>query len=312
MVSRSRSCPAPGITGRREFLALLAPLAAPPPVNTRLVFGGDVMLSRYVSRNAQQRNDPTWPFRQIAPVFEAADIAFVNLESPFTERKRPFDKGMIFGASPDMVNGLRLAGIDVVSTANNHARDCGDKGIEFTLQVLNDNGIAAAGTGLTESLAHAGAVIERHGTRYGFLAYTYDQRNGNYKDDDDRVAVMNIDRLQKDLSNLNQRASVAIVSMHAGVEYQKKQNLWQTAFARAAIDAGAALVIGHHPHVVQPVENYKGGVIFYSLGNLIFDQTEPPGTERGIVSDVTFCGNRLVSYAVKPLIIRNTVPGFLG
>ncbi len=328
MVSRSRRRTAPGITGRREFLALLAPLAAcgsrprveaasapspivaPPPVNTRLVFGGDVMLSRYVSRNAHQRNDPSWPFRRIAPVFEAADIAFVNLESPFTERSRPFDKGMIFGASPDMLQGLRLAGIDVVSTANNHARDCGDKGIEFTLQLLKDNGIAAAGTGLTGDLAHAGVVIERNGTRFGFLAYTYDQRNGNYKDDDDRVAVMDLDRLREDLGSLKQRADVAIVSMHAGIEYQTRHNSRQTVFARAAIDAGAALVVGHHPHVVQPVENYKGGVIFYSLGNLVFDQSEPPGTERGLVAEVTFSGNRLLSYAVKPLIIRDTVPGF--
>jgi len=323
--SRDRRGGVAALTGRREFLALLAPLAgcgsrprveaasgsssvSAPPANTRLVFGGDVMLSRYVSRNAHQRNDPSWPFRQIAPFFEAADIAFINLESPFTERTKPFDRGMVFGASPDMLEGLRLAGIDVVSTANNHARDCGDKGIEFTLQLLKDNGIAAAGTGLTEDLAHAGAMLERNGTRFGLLAYTYDQRNGNYQDDDNRIAVMDIGRLREDLCSLKQRADVAIVSMHAGNEYQRKQNSRQTAFARAAIDAGATVVVGHHPHVVQPVEQYEAGVIFYSLGNLIFDQSEPPGTERGLMAEVTFSGNRLLSYAVKPVIIQNTVP----
>src|SRR4051794_20337506 len=109
---------------RRDFLALLGPLAgcsAPgeprsasiseppvPPPKTRLVFGGDVMLSRYVGRNARQRNDPKWPLREMAPWFEAADIAFVNLESPFSERKRPFNSGMIFGAAPDMVEGMRM------------------------------------------------------------------------------------------------------------------------------------------------------------------------------------------------------------
>ena len=287
-------------------------VTALPPPDTRIVCGGDVMLSRYVSRNAHRRNDPSWPFRRIAPVFEAADIAFVNLESPFTERRRPFDKGMVFGASPDMVEGLRLAGIDVVATANNHARDCGDEGIAFTLQLLKDNGIAAAGTGLTEELAHAGAVIERNSTRFGFLAYTYDQRNGNYQGDDNRIAVMDIGRMREDLGSLKQRADVAVVSMHAGSEYQPRPTPRQVAFARAAIDAGAALVVGHHPHVMQPVENYKAGVIFYSLGNLIFDQSEPPGTERGGVAEVTFRGNRLLSYAVKPLIIKNTVPGFLS
>jgi poly-gamma-glutamate synthesis protein (capsule biosynthesis protein) len=99
--------------------------------------------------------------------------------------------------------------------------------------------------------------------------------------------------------------------MHAGVEYQTKQNGHQTAFARAAIDAGASIVVGHHPHVVQPVENYKEGIIFYSLGNLIFDQSEPKGTERGLVAEVTFSRNRLVTYVVKPVIIQNTVPRLL-
>jgi len=300
---------------RREFLALVPTAAlgaSTPAAITRLALGGDVMLSRWVSRKAHQEKDPSWPFRQIAPFFECADIAFVNLESPFTPNKRPFDKGMVFGAPPDMLEGLRLAGIDVVSTANNHARDCGDKGVEFTLQLLKENGIAAAGTGLSEDLAHQGALIERNGIRFGFLAYTYDQRNGNYQNDDDRIAVMDVFRLREDLCALRQRADVAIVSMHAGNEYQTKPSAHQTAFARAAIDAGAALVVGHHPHVVQPVENYRGGVIFYSLGNLVFDQSEPPGTQRGLVVDVTFSGNRLVSYVVKPLIIRNTVPRLLS
>ncbi len=323
MVPRPRSGTAPGIAGRREFLVLLASLAgctskpkaeaasepvATPPVKTRIVFGGDVMLSRWVGRNAHQRNDPSWPFREIAPLFQAADIAFANLESPFTERKRPFDTGMVFGAAPDMVEGLRFAGIDVVSTANNHARDGGARGVEFTLQLLKENGIAAAGTGQTEQLAHEGAVIERNGSRFGFLAYTYDQRNGNYADDDNRVAVMDVDRLREDIAGMRPRADVLIVSMHAGSEYQVRQNAQQTAFARAAIDSGAVMVAGHHPHVVQPVEEYKDGVIFYSLGNLIFDQSEPRGTERGLIAEVIFERNRLAAYAVKPIIIRNTIP----
>jgi poly-gamma-glutamate capsule biosynthesis protein CapA/YwtB (metallophosphatase superfamily) len=270
------------------------------------------MLSRYVGRNAHQRNDPSWPFRGIAPLFQSADIAFVNLESPFTERKRPFNTGMIFGAVPDMAEGLKLAGIDVVSTANNHARDCGDRGVDFTLEVLKDAGIAAAGTGLTEELAHEGIVLERNGTRFGFLAYTYDQRNGNYTDDDNRVAVMDIDRLGKDLASMKHRADVSIVSMHDGVEYRTRHTPHQTAFAHAAIDSGATAVVGHHPHVTQPVEKYKDGVIFYSLGNLIFDQSEPKGTERGLIAEVTFDRNRLVDYGVKPLIIRNTVPTLSG
>ena len=124
---------------------------------TRLVFGGDVMLSRYVGILARARRDPASPFRDLAPVLSAADIAFVNLESPFSDRGRPLEKGMVFKAEPEMIAGLELAGVDVVSTANNHARDCGDYGIEFTLGRLEGSGILAAGTGRTEAAAREGA-----------------------------------------------------------------------------------------------------------------------------------------------------------
>ncbi len=329
MVPRSGGRAISKIGNRREFLALLASLSGcntkpkvqaasepekppAPAAKTRIVLGGDVMLSRYVGRNARLQNDPAWPFRDIAPLFQCADIAFVNLESPFSSRQRPFDKGMIFGASPAMVEGMRLAGIDVASTANNHARDCGGEGIEFTLELLNKNGIAAVGTGSNEALAHGGVILERNGTRFGFLAYTYDQRNGNYPDDDDRVAVMDIQRLQEDLECMRPRADVSIVSMHAGAEYQPKPNSRQISFAHAAIDSGASIVAGHHPHVVQPVERYKSGVIFYSLGNLIFDQSEPKGTKLGQIADLIFQGNHLDAFAIKPVIIRNTVPKLLN
>ena len=328
MVSRSGGRAIPGISSRRDILVLAASLAGctsrpkmqassdtepvpPPPTKTRILLGGDVMLSRYVGRNAHQRNDPAWPFREIAPVFQSADIAFINLESPFTERKRPCDKGMVFGASADMMEGLRLAGIDLVSTANNHARDGGNRGVEFTLQLLKKNGIAAAGTGFSERLAHEGVILVRNGVRFGFLAYTYDQRNGNHKDDDERVAVMDIRKLLEDVECIRTRTDVVIVSMHAGVEYHSKPNAHQIAFAHAAIDCGASVVAGHHPHVVQTVEKYKGGVIFYSLGNLIFDQSQPKGTSEGLLADVTFNGNRLDSFVVKPIVIRNTVPKLL-
>ena len=164
--------------------------SGPPehPRRTRLILGGDVMLSRHVGRLARLHDDPAWSWRDIASVFQSADIGFVNLESPFSDRGDVVDAGMIFKAEPEMIEGLKLAGIDVVSTANNHARDQGGRGVEFTLDWLERNGIAAAGSGRSEAEAHAGVVIERNGLRFGFLAYTYDQSNGNHKDSDRRVA----------------------------------------------------------------------------------------------------------------------------
>ena len=282
--------------------------ASPPARLTRIVCGGDVMLSRYVGQLARLESDPASPLRDLAPLFSSADIAFVNLEAPFSDRGRPVNSGMIFKAEPQMIQALRLAGIDVVSTANNHARDCGSYGVGFTLDWLARNGIAAAGTGHNAAQAHRGVVLQRHGCRYGFLAYTYDQSNGNHPDQDDRIAMLNPAQMALDVAALRARADVVIVSMHAGYEYQPQPNPAQRRFAHAAIDAGAAAVIGAHPHVVQPVESYREGVIFYSLGNLVFDQFQRPETQHGLIADLHFAGAKLSSYSLVPVDIVRTIP----
>jgi len=280
----------------------------PRAKETRIVFGGDIMLSRFVGRLARERQDPASPMRDVAPLFAAADIAFANLESPFSDRGRTLDEGMIFKAEPPMIAALELAGIDVVSTANNHSRDCGDHGVEYTLDLLEQHGIAAAGTGRSEDAAHAGVVIERNDVKFGFLGYTFDQSNGNHKDIDARVAVVDIARMRSDVASMLTRAGVVIVSMHAGIEYSPRPNAQQVAFARAAIDAGARVVVGHHPHVVQPWERYGSGVIFYSLGNLVFDQFQRAETQRALVAEVVFARKAMVKAGVMPVNIVRTVP----
>jgi poly-gamma-glutamate capsule biosynthesis protein CapA/YwtB (metallophosphatase superfamily) len=296
--------PALGLLAKHGTLA-----ADPVPhPSTRILCGGDVMLSRYVGARARAKADPASPLRDLAPLLSSADIAFVNLEAPFSDHGRPVEKGMVFKAEPEMIEALRAAGIDVVSTANNHARDCGSYGIGFTLDWLAKNGIAAAGTGHTAEEAHHGAVIERNGQRYGFLAYTYDQSNGNHSDQDDRVAMLNIPRMAADVAGIRSRADAVIVSMHAGVEYQKQPNAEQRNFAHAAIDAGASAVVGAHPHVTQPVESYRDGVIFYSLGNLVFDQFQRQETQHGLIADLRFTGAKLTSYSAIPVDIVGTVP----
>lgn len=275
---------------------------------TRLVFGGDVMLSRFVGRLARARRDPSSPLKDLAPVLSAADIAFVNLEAPFSNRGRIVDEGMVFKAEPDMIEALSLAQVDVVSTANNHARDCGAYGVEFTIDWLERHGIAPVGTARTPEAAHCGVVLQRNGWRFGFLAYTYDQANGNYTDTDARIATIEIATMRRDVRDLLTRADVVIVSMHAGWEYWTRPNPQQVLFARAAIDAGARVVVGHHPHVVQPWERYKSGVIFYSLGNLVFDQYQRPETQRGELAEVVFSGAALARADSKAVDIIATVP----
>jgi poly-gamma-glutamate capsule biosynthesis protein CapA/YwtB (metallophosphatase superfamily) len=297
--------PALGLLPNRTQSSLTLPERLPI---TRMLLGGDVMLSRNVGAFARRQADPAWPLHGVAELFSSADIAFVNLEAPFSDRGRPVEAGMVFKAEPEMVEALRAAGIDIVSTANNHARDCGGHGIEFTLDWLEKNNIETVGTARTAELAHAGTILECNRVGFGFLAYTYDQSNGNHADQDDRVAMMDRDAMVNDVERLLKRADVVIVSMHAGTEYKQKPNAQQREFAHAAIDAGASVVAGHHPHVTQPVESYGKGVVFYSLGNLAFDQFQRKETQRGLIADVRFDGKRLASYGVIPVDIVNTAP----
>jgi poly-gamma-glutamate capsule biosynthesis protein CapA/YwtB (metallophosphatase superfamily) len=302
---------------RRTLLPLLGAIplhqsaqetVPPRSAETRLLFGGDVMLSRYVGRLARDHHDPAWPLRDLAPVLRKADLAFVNLESPFSDRGRVVETGMVFKAEPDMIDALVEAGVGIVSTANNHARDCGAHGVEYTLDWLASHGIASVGSAKTPEEAHAGTVLARNGLRLGFLAYTYDQSNGNHSDVDQRIAVMDTARMRRDVENLLPRVDLAIVSMHAGVEYAPAPNTQQKEFAHAAIEAGARVVVGHHPHVTQPWERYAGGVIFYSLGNLVFDQFQRAETQRSALAEVVFTGSALTRAELLPVEIVRTVP----
>ena len=277
------------------------------PALNRLVFAGDVMFSRAVRRQIVTARDPALPFRKIAPLLSAADIAFVNLESPFSDRGLYYETGLIFHAPPEAIAGLNLAGVTLASTANNHARDCGPHGVEFTVAWLRSHGIEPLGSSESEARTHEGIVLVRHGIRFGFLGYTFDQNNGNWRDTDPRIAMADPKALCRDIAALKTRADIVIVSMHHGIEYQPLPSRAQIAFAHAAIDAGAVLVIGHHPHVIQPEEDYHGGRIFYSLGNLVFDQYQREATQHGEIIQVSFVGTSIL--ATHTLYVQITPTG---
>lgn len=266
------------------------------------------MFCRAVRRQMLLAHDPALPFRKIAPLMRAADIAFVNLESPFSDRGPYLDHGLIFHAAPEAIAGLELANMAIASTANNHSRDCGSHGVEFTVTWLRSHGIAPVGTSESVSATHEGVVLTRHGVRFGFLGYTFDQENGNWHDVDLRVAMTDAGTMCRDVAALRKRADVVIVSMHSGVEYMRKPTQAQIAFAHVAIDAGATLVIGHHPHVIQPSENYRGGLVFYSLGNLVFDQYQRQETQHGELAEISFLGPALLATHIFPVKITPTGP----
>jgi poly-gamma-glutamate capsule biosynthesis protein CapA/YwtB (metallophosphatase superfamily) len=296
-------------TSSLAFLLLVLPLAGQTlqPYN-RLLFAGDVMFSRGVRQEILAARDPALPFRKLAPMLSAADITFINLETPFSDKGPYYPGGLIFHAAPEMIAGLELAGVDIASTANNHSRDCGSRGVEFTISWLRSHRISPLGTSESANTTHSGVIIERNGIRFGFLGYTFDQQNGNWRDIDDRIAMADPTVVTRDVAALRPRVDVVIVSMHSGIEYRPNPTTTQIAFAHAAIDAGAKLVIGHHPHVIEPEESYRGGLIFYSLGNFIFDQYQREQTQHGEMVEVSFLGDQVLATHVMPVRITKTGP----
>ncbi|HEX4749122.1 MAG TPA: CapA family protein [Bryobacteraceae bacterium] len=300
------SCEAPD-PGPPPILHARSPIP-PHAAYNRLIFAGDIMFSRAVRRAILASDDPAMPLRKIAPLLRGSDITFVNLESPFSDRGPYYEGGLVFHAAPDTIAGLQLAGVTIASTANNHARDCAAHGIEYTIAWLRSHNIQPLGSSESEAATHAGVILVRHGVRFGFLGYTYDQSNGNWRDVDNRIALADPAVVCRDVKELRKRCDVVIVSMHNGIEYMPRPSKKQIDFAHAAIDAGATLVIGHHPHVVQLEEKYKNGLIFYSLGNFVFDQYQREATQHGEVVQISFLGKHILAMHVMHVKITPTGP----
>ncbi len=276
-----------------------------------LIAGGDVMLSRNVGYRSRVTQDPAYPFRYIAEFLKQADITFVNLESPFYHQgpKTPPQNTMIFKAEPEMIEGLVKSGIDIVSLANNHFGNQGIRGELFTFDWLIKNKIEFIGAGRNLTEAHEEKILERQGIKFAFLGYSYDVPYYAASENSPGIAFWYIDKMQKDIGRAKEKADVVIVSLHAGEEYTHKPNSAQKKFAHAVIDAGASLVLGHHPHVVQEAEIYKNGLIFYSLGNLVFDQNWSQATSEGAIAKIIFSGKKIKSAEIIPIkIINNSQP----
>jgi len=250
-----------------------------------LVAVGDIMLSRNVGQKMVKYSDYQYPYREIYDLLQKADITFGNLETPLIAGPPVHSPSMVFRADPECVSALAWAGFDVLSLANNHIMNKGQTGLDKTLKLLSEEGILGVGAGMNSEEAHRAQVIERKGVKIAFLAYAYP---GNPEASQDRggAAIMEKDQLKKDLSYAREKADFTIVSMHAGTEYKRYPNQGQIDFARAAIDLGADLVIGHHPHWFQTVERYKDKYIIYSLGNFVFDQMWSEETREGMIASI--------------------------
>lgn len=281
---------------------------------TNLFAVGDIMLSRHVYTITSGTGNYDYPFLKTYQQIKSADISFANFEAPIFNQGLPVTEGMSFKVEPKMTSGIKFSGFDILSLANNHFGNQGQAGMLYTTKYLKKSNINYCGGGKDDKEAYAPAYITRNNLKFAFLCYT-DQRI------DPRIAgpnkpgnaMMYFPKLKEGIALAKKNADIVIVSMHSGTEYTPDPYINQIKFAHSAINYGANIVIGHHPHVVEAIEIYKGRPILYSLGNFIFDQMWSTETTQGITANITFTDKEISKIDILPIKIHNYAqPYFLG
>ncbi|WP_139905371.1 CapA family protein [Clostridium thermarum] len=236
-----------------------------------------------------QKNDgsPSYLFNNVAHIFKEDDITIANLETTFTTSNVKRNKGtgrvFHFKGDPSLAESLVTASIEGVNLSNNHIYDYGTKGFTDTIDTLENYDVAYFGEGYKW-------VKEVKGIKFAFLGYqgwVYSQEL--------------IDKVKTDIETLKAEDAVVIVSFHWGDEGMYLHNDTQTKLAYFAIDNGADLVLGHHPHVIQGVEKYKDRYICYSLGNFCFGGNSNPKDKDTLIfqADFKFTDDKLTSLGVR-------------
>ncbi|MEK9175628.1 MAG: CapA family protein, partial [Patescibacteria group bacterium] len=201
---------------------------------------------------------------------------------------------------------LKDAGFDILSVANNHIGDWGEVAMTDTFARLKNAGIVSVGGGTNAKDAHDPKILEVRGTKIAYLAYSqfgkgYTEAGGSTPG----IAIIDKDSIMRDVSYAKSVADIIVVSFHFGDEYNDMPNEFQKQISHLAIDAGADLAVGHHPHVIEPIEEYKGKTIAYSLGNFVFDQAFSSKTRTGIMLSVSLKGKSIERVSTTTIFINS-------
>ncbi len=276
------------LTGNETAVAALLPLvqtALQPAPLVHLAATGDIMLDRSLGYHLSQ-GKLDYPFYEVAHWFHAADLTIGNLESALGDIGQPEPKAYPFRAPPEAAESLARAGFDIVSLANNHGMDYGPDALLQGIDLLNAAGVVPIGAGADETAAYAPHITTVNGLSLAIFGYVnvpvewrgFDTQTWTATADAPGLAWATVERVEADVSAIRPEVDLVIVVLHSGYEYVDPPSPIQMDLSRAAIDAGADLVIGHHAHILQGIEFYRGGVIVYGLGNFAFEIDGPPET----------------------------------
>ena len=287
---------------------------SPPPPILELGFAGDIMLSRNVATKVttQFNGDYSKLFAH-ADFLKQPDIMFANLEGPVSTKGTDQHNLYSFRMDPKALPALRDAGIDVVSFANNHIGDWGRVAFEDSLQNIRKSGILTCGAGMNKLEAEEPAVINQNGFTVGYLCFSdVGPIDMAATDTQSGILLASDPAFETIIHNAAQKVNTLIVSFHFGVEYQKVHTTRQAELAKRAIDAGAVMVVGSHPHVVEDGETYGTAPILYSLGNFIFDQSFSKDTMQGGFATATLTGKTISNLKLQTVTLdKNYIPSIL-
>ena len=304
------------------------PEPEPEPITLRLTAVGDNLLHNTLSMDSEQDDgsycfDPL--YEHIADIISGSDIAFINQEVMLTGQVSAYPN---LAAPAEVADALIKVGFNVINLATNHSLDKGVKGLEACLENVHARPFEGIlGAFRTEEEAAQLCILEKQGVRFGFLSYTYGLNGYRLPAGEEyKIALIDEDKMQQDLAAIRPQCDYLVVSMHWGNEYQHTQNQYQEQLAQLLCDGGADLIIGTHPHVLQPVEWIESDtghrtLCAYSLGNFISGQHkrptmlggildlrlkfDPDGTlletvSAGVIPTVTYYGSK-GGYTVYPL-----------
>ncbi|MDD4181832.1 MAG: CapA family protein [Victivallaceae bacterium] len=232
---------------------------------------GDMSFARK-TETMLKNNGPVFPFTEIAPKLQSADIRFGNLESVLIPEDFPLEKasGHPLQSCDFATESLRLLDFHVLHMASNHVLDCGWRGLLHTYDCIRGLGAQPLGAGYNQSDARTLRIVEAKGTKVGFLGYLQ-AGDWTLEGGGGRVAYLKLADVESDIRRYRDQVDVMVISIHGDIEFQPAPSIPRRDLCRRIAEAGADLILCHHPHVPQGIERWKDCLIHYSLGNFLFD-----------------------------------------
>ncbi len=270
-----------------------------------LIAVGDVMIGGHVKEFTDQFSF-NYPFEATRDILQNADLTFCNLEGPIAKNGvKEEGKEFTFKTEPKAAEGLANAGFDVVSLANNHIMDYGADALFETIEHLEKNNIKDIGAGKDLSSSRKPALFEVNGVTIAFLAYAFTFPLHFYAEPDKPGSAPGVSEfIERDIKKAKKKNDIVIVSFHWGAELMTEPKEYQIKIGHSAIDWGAAIVLGHHPHVLQGIEIYNKGLIAYSLGNFAFGSYSK-NVKDGMMLSIRFNKSGLKEAKIIPISVYN-------